>query len=114
MDGLLGGHDGGSKVALARRAETPHVFPEMAVPVEIYTTDYCAYCFVAERLRNKRKIPYVEIDVSGNAKKRRWLAETTGRRTVPQIFIGGVSIGGSDELHALDKSGKLAEMLSLA
>jgi glutaredoxin 3 len=84
----------------------------MTVPVEIYTTDYCAYCFVAKRLLDKRKIPYVEIDVSGNAEKRRWLVETTGRRTVPQIFIGGVSIGGSDELHELDKSGKLAEMLT--
>jgi len=39
----------------------------MTVPVEIYTTDYCAYCFVAKRLLDKRKIPSVEIDVSGNA-----------------------------------------------
>ncbi|HEX8792270.1 MAG TPA: glutaredoxin 3 [Polyangiaceae bacterium] len=83
--------------------------------VTIYTTRVCAYCFAAKRLLGARKIAYEEIDVSGDAEKRAWLVEVTGgRKTVPQIFIRGESIGGYDELAALDKSGKLAAMLESA
>jgi glutaredoxin 3 len=80
--------------------------------VKIYTTRMCGYCFAAKRLLNKRGIPYEEIDVSGNADQRAWLVEATGQRTVPQIFIGGESIGGYDELAALDRAGKLTEKLA--
>jgi glutaredoxin 3 len=79
--------------------------------VTIYTTRVCAYCIAAKRLMSARGIPYVEQDVSGDDDKRAWLVETTGRRTVPQIFIGGRPIGGYDELSALDRSGELAQML---
>ena len=79
--------------------------------VKIYTTRTCPYCIAAKRLMGKRQIPYEEIDVSGDPDKRAWLVEVTGRRTVPQIFIGGKSIGGYDELAALDGAGKLAPML---
>jgi len=83
----------------------------MSVPVEIYTTTYCAYCVMAKRLLDKRGVAYVEKDVTDDPAKRAWLVQATGRRTVPQIFIGGVSVGGSDDLHALDRSGELARML---
>ena len=80
--------------------------------VTIYTTRMCGYCFAAKRLLNARRIPYEEIDVSGDADKRAWLVEATGQRTVPQIFIKGESIGGYEELAAMDKAGQLAPLLS--
>lgn len=80
--------------------------------VTIYTTRICPYCIAAKRLLGARKIPYDEIDVTGDNARRAWLVEVTGgRRTVPQIFIRGEAIGGFDELSALDQSGKLAQML---
>jgi glutaredoxin 3 len=78
--------------------------------VTIYTTHFCAYCIAAKRLLAKREIPFDEIDVSGDAEKRAWLVEVTGRRTVPQIFIRGESIGGYDELAALDRAGQLLSL----
>ena len=80
--------------------------------VTIYTTRICPYCIAAKRLLSARGIPYQEIDVSGDQAKRAWLVEVTGgRKTVPQIFIKGESIGGFDELSALDQSGQLASKL---
>lgn len=72
-----------------------------------YTTPWCGYCIAARRLLNKRSIEFTEFDVAGNAEARGWLAELSGQRTVPQIFIGGQSIGGFTELLALDRSGEL-------
>jgi glutaredoxin 3 len=54
---------------------------------------------------------YQEIDVTGDDDQRRWLVETTGRRTVPQIFIRGAAIGGYEELAALDRKGELLRMI---
>ena len=82
--------------------------------VQVYTTDYCPYCDRAKALLKRRGIAYEEIDVSGDSDKRAWLVKTTGRRTVPQIFIKGEPIGGSDELHALDRSGELQKKLAPA
>ncbi len=79
--------------------------------IKIYTTDMCGYCTVAKRLLKTRGIPFEEINVSGDAAQRDWLVKTTGRRTVPQIFIDGDPIGGSDELHELDRSGELARRI---
>lgn len=79
--------------------------------VRIYTTTACGYCVAAKRLLGKRGIAFVEEDVTGNADKRQWLVATTGRRTVPQIFIGDKSIGGYEELAALDREGRLESML---
>jgi glutaredoxin 3 len=76
--------------------------------VTIYTTSTCGYCVAAKNLLHRRGIAYQEIDVTGNAEKRGWLVQATGRRTVPQIFIRGEAIGGYDELAALDREGKLA------
>jgi glutaredoxin 3 len=80
--------------------------------VTIYTTNACGYCVAAKNLLRKRGIAYEEIDVTGNREKRAWLVETTGRRTVPQIFIRGEAIGGYDELAALDREGKLAALIT--
>jgi glutaredoxin 3 len=83
----------------------------MSADVVMYSTRLCGYCFAARRLLGARKVAYREIDVTGDYGKRRWLVEVTGRRTVPQIFIGGEPIGGYEELAALDRSGRLAERL---
>ena len=84
----------------------------MPADVKVYVTDYCPYCTRAKSLLQRRGIAYEEIDVRGDAEKRTWLVQTTGRRTVPQIFIGGVPVGGSDELHELDRRGELMAMVN--
>jgi len=84
----------------------------MTAEVVVYTTDYCPYCDRAKALLKKRDIAFDEIDVTNDPEKRTWLVEKTGRRTVPQVFVKGTPIGGSDELHALDRSGELAKMLA--
>jgi glutaredoxin 3 len=80
--------------------------------VVIYTTTYCGYCYRAKALLDKRSIPYREVDVTNDRLMRRELIERTRRYTVPQIFIAGQSIGGSDELHALDRRGLLEAALA--
>jgi glutaredoxin 3 len=81
-----------------------------AADVTVYTTRFCGYCIAAKRLLAKRGIAYGEIDVSGDEEKRAWLVDVTGRRTVPQIFIRGESIGGYEELAALDRAGQLVDL----
>lgn len=80
--------------------------------VRMYRTPYCPYCVMARRLLERKGVPFEEIDVSGDAEARRWLIEQTGQRTVPQIFIDGRAVGGSDELHALDRTGELDKLLA--
>jgi len=80
--------------------------------VRLYTTMICGYCVRAKLLLKERGIAYEEIDVTGDHDARSWLVETTGRRTVPQIFIGDEPIGGFDELRALDRSGELSKKLA--
>lgn len=86
----------------------------MTPRVHVYTTMICAYCLRAKALLKARGIPYEEIDVTGDHAARAWLVKTTGRRTVPQIFIGDEPIGGFDELRALDQSGELKKKLEQA
>lgn len=81
--------------------------------VEIYTTPSCPYCHAAKRLLGKKGVAFTEIDVSRDAGLRSAMtARAAGRRTVPQIFIGGTHVGGSDDLHALDHDGRLDPMLA--
>ncbi len=82
--------------------------------VKVYVTDYCPYCTRAKGLLRRKGVAFTEIDVSDDDATRRWLVETTGRRTVPQIFIDGRPVGGSDDLHALDRSGELDRLLGRA
>ena len=81
--------------------------------VEIYTTMICPYCVRAKRLLDERKAPYQEIDVMADGKRREEMQRRAGGRTsVPQIFINGRHVGGSDELYALDRAGRLAPKLA--
>jgi glutaredoxin 3 len=79
--------------------------------VKVYSTRWCGYCRHARRLLEARGIAYQEIDITGDDDQRRWLVETTGRRTVPQIFIRGAAIGGYEELAELDRKGELLRMI---
>jgi len=81
-------------------------------PVRVYSTLICPYCVRAKMLLKDRNIAFEEIDVTGDHDKRDWLVETTGRRTVPQIFIGEEAIGGFDDLRELDRTGQLAKKLA--
>ncbi len=80
--------------------------------VEIYTSPSCPYCVQAKRLLAERGIPYEEFDVAGDAELRAQVMERSGRRTVPQIFIDDRSIGGFEELAALDAAGELGALAS--
>ena len=80
--------------------------------ITIYTTPFCPYCVSAKRLLTQKGASFEEIDVSGDWAAREALVEKAGGRTsVPQIWIGETHVGGSDELHALDRAGKLDAML---
>ncbi len=80
-------------------------------PIEIYTTGYCGFCFRAKQLLDVRGFEYEEIRVDVAPDRRAEMVKRSGRRTVPQIIIANESIGGCDELFALDRSGKLQEMM---
>ena len=79
--------------------------------VELYTTPSCPFCVRAKRLLAERRIAYTEIDVSDDDELRADIVQRTGRRTVPQIFIDGRSIGGFEELAALDAAGELRDLV---
>lgn len=81
--------------------------------VEIYTTPFCGFCAMAKRLLDRKGVAYTEIDVSMDPELRQAMTQrANGRRTVPQIFIGPVHVGGSDDLHALEHAGKLDALLA--
>jgi glutaredoxin 3 len=82
-------------------------------PVDIYTTLTCPYCAAAKRLLSRKGVTFREIDVSHDPKGRQAMTDRAGgRRTVPQIFIGAVHVGGCDDLHALDEAGRLDPLLA--
>jgi glutaredoxin 3 len=81
--------------------------------IEMYTTPACPYCHAAKRLLAKKGAAFTDIDVSRDpALRSAMTGRSGGVRTVPQIFIGGQHVGGSDDLHALDHSGKLDALLA--
>jgi glutaredoxin 3 len=81
--------------------------------VVIYTTHACPYCRMAERFLTERNIPFKGIDVTNDEAMRAKLVEMTGgKRTVPQIFIGGTSVGGYTDLVALQQQGKLDALIN--
>jgi len=83
----------------------------MFAEVVMYRTPYCPYCVRAAALLRGKGVPFREIDVSNDWATRDRLAEETGSHTVPQIFINGVSVGGFDEINALDRQGALVPLL---
>jgi glutaredoxin 3 len=85
------------------------------VRVEVYSTLFCPYCARAKSLLEKKGVDYVTIDVIEDTSKRDEMVERSGgRQTVPQIFINGESIGGCDELYALDRAGQLDAKLGIS
>ena len=83
----------------------------MSPKITIYTTNFCGYCFRAKALLNRKGVQFDEIDVSDPLLRRAMMERANGRRTVPQIFIGGTHVGGSDELHELERRGQLDPLL---
>ena len=75
--------------------------------IKIYTKSYCGFCHAAKGLLTKRGLDYEEIEVTHDAEKEKEMRKLSGRTTVPQVFIDGKSIGGYQELLALDKQGQL-------
>ena len=81
-------------------------------PVTIYTTPYCPYCIRAKMLLDERGVTELnEIRIDQDRELRKQMIERTGRRTVPQIYIGDHHVGGRDDLVALDREGKLEALL---
>ena len=80
--------------------------------IEIYTTPWCGYCARAKSLLERKGAAYEETDVMEDSVKRAEMRERSRRTTVPQIFINGQHIGGSDELAALEQAGKLDALLA--
>ena len=85
----------------------------MTAPSDIllYTKPFCGYCAAAKSLLQEKGVAWREIDIAADDAQRDEMVRRTGRRSVPQIFIGDEHIGGFDELAALDQQGKLDAML---
>jgi len=79
--------------------------------VVMYTTSWCPYCERARKLFARKNVTFEEIDVDSAPGKRAEMQERSGRRTVPQIFIGETHVGGSDDLYDLEEAGKLDALL---
>ena len=81
--------------------------------IEIYTKAFCPYCSRAKSLLDSKGVTYEEIDITmGGPKRAEMIERAEGRSTVPQIFIDGKHIGGSDDLAALERSGGLDPLLA--
>ncbi|GGE18761.1 glutaredoxin 3 [Polymorphobacter glacialis] len=81
--------------------------------IEIYTKFLCPYCSRAKSLLSAKGVPFEEYDISmGGPLRAEMLERAGGKSTVPQVFIDGAHIGGSDDLAALEKAGKLDELLA--
>jgi len=85
-----------------------------AARVTIYTRAFCGYCTAAERLLRSKGVTFDIQDLTGDKERRRWLAEVTGRHTVPQVFINGRAVGGYTDLRDLDHRGELDRLLAEA
>lgn len=82
-------------------------------PVEIYTSPFCGFCHAAKRLLSRKGVSFTEIDLARDPGRRaEMVARAGGRRTVPQIFVGDLHVGGCDELHALERASKLDRLLA--
>ena len=85
----------------------------MTAHVLMYSSGVCPYCTMAERLLKNKGVDAIEkIRIDLDPQQRSAMMQRTGRRTVPQIYIGDTHVGGFDDLSALDKAGKLDALLS--
>lgn len=80
-------------------------------PVRMYATGWCPYCVAARNLLQRKGVPFEEIDLTSEPSRRAEMESLSGRSSVPQIFIGGEHIGGYDDVAALDRSGRLDQLL---
>ncbi len=80
-------------------------------PVLVYSTRICPYCMLAKRLLGNKGVAYEEVMVDRDDARRAEMMQRSGRRTVPQIFIGERHVGGFDDLAALDRAGQLDPLL---
>ena len=80
--------------------------------VTIYTSALCGYCAMAKRLLDSKGVRYDEIPVDMDVKRRAEMEQRSGRRTVPQIWIGERHVGGYDDLAALERAGQLDALLA--
>jgi len=82
-------------------------------PVEIYTSPLCGFCHAAKRLLTQKGVDFSEVDVMADpSRKPEMIQRANGGRTVPQIFIDGIHVGGCDDLYALERAGKLDALLN--
>lgn len=81
--------------------------------VIIYTTAWCPFCIRAKMLLDHKAVDYAEIRIDQDMEKRQEMMELSGRRTVPQIFIGDTHVGGCDDMFALEHQGELDPLLGL-
>ena len=80
--------------------------------VVIYSSAFCGYCARAKKLLDGKGVSYTDIDIMAEPRRRPEMIERAGgRTTVPQIFIDGVHVGGCDDIHGLDRDGKLDSLL---
>ena len=80
--------------------------------IVVYSSPFCGYCTAAKRLLTSKGVTFTEIDILAEPERRGEMIERSGRRTVPQIFIGDRHVGGYDDLAALDSSGRLDQWLA--
>ncbi|WP_312950193.1 glutaredoxin 3 [Agrobacterium sp.] len=80
--------------------------------VTIYTRDFCSYCARAKALLDEKGVDYAEYNATVTPEYRQEMVEKSGRNTFPQVFIAGQHVGGCDDLHALERDGKLDAMLA--
>ena len=80
-------------------------------PVTIYTTSWCPYCSAAKKLLRDKGAAFDEIDVDAVSGARQEMIGRAGRTSVPQIFVGAEHVGGCDDLHALERAGRLDPLL---
>lgn len=84
----------------------------MTPDIVVYTTPICPYCVAAKQLLKRKGVAFREIDVAADATLRAEVMQRSGRRTVPQIWIGEYHVGGFDDLTALDRAGRLDALLA--
>ena len=80
--------------------------------VIVFSSPFCGYCAAAKRLLMRKSADFIEINILGSPQRRQEMIDLSGRRSVPQIFVGGRHIGGYTDLNALDASGELDALLA--
>jgi len=81
-------------------------------PITLYTSAVCAYCMAAKQFLRSRNLEWTEIRIDQDPEARARMMETTGRSSVPQIFVGDTHVGGYDEMMALHRAGTFEPLLA--